>query len=258
MEVRDRIASWEILLETALPAFNGRVLCVQSCSSTMELARSQITTQPSLTLAANQTAGRGRQGRVWLAAHQGMYATIALPYRGEVSRLSGLSLMIGCVVQQVLAERGCHTLVKWPNDLLDRGDRKLAGILIEVEKVESHFCILIGIGINISEAPLSEGVALYDLCGKTFAPYDLLSWIVNSMSPDWELFCREGFKPFVSRWQSVAAWIGRRVELHNAHSVVEGKFSGVDSEGRIEILSERGVDRFAAGDLVLSSRSLEN
>ncbi len=117
-------------------------------------------------LALEQTAGRGRRGRSWLAQGQdSLCLSISqdfLDQDGQVSqRLPGLSLAIGVAAAQLLEAAFSQHLpagsleLKWPNDLVLAGKgegspRKCGGILIEVRHQAPQLRVVVGIGLNLA------------------------------------------------------------------------------------------------------------
>jgi BirA family biotin operon repressor/biotin-[acetyl-CoA-carboxylase] ligase len=103
----------------------------------------------TLVTAGAQTAGRGRQGRTWVAP-PGSALLLSLALR-NLDPL--LSLRAGLAVADVA---GPAARVKWPNDVLVDG-RKVAGILAEGRPQEGW--AVLGIGVNVALAPgeLVEG-----------------------------------------------------------------------------------------------------
>jgi BirA family transcriptional regulator, biotin operon repressor / biotin---[acetyl-CoA-carboxylase] ligase len=93
----------------------------------------------SLVTAGAQTAGRGRQGRVW-AAPPGRALLLSLLLR-EWDAL--LPLRAGLAVADLA---GGAAVVKWPNDVL-LGGGKLAGVLVEARPWE---WAVLGIGVNVA------------------------------------------------------------------------------------------------------------
>ena len=117
--------------------------------------------RPFIVVAREQTAGRGRQGKSFYSPKgSGIYMTIALP-TGEIpSGVITLTCRVGIAVSKAIdAEFGCHTGIKWVNDIFLAG-RKICGILCEAIRGEdsspSH--ILIGIGINISTEKFPDDI----------------------------------------------------------------------------------------------------
>ena len=97
----------------------------------------------TLVTAGEQTAGRGRQGRVW-SAPPGRALLMSLVLR-EWPRL--LPLAAALAVAEVAGEA---TTIKWPNDVLLDG-RKVAGILVEGRSQEGW--MVLGIGLNVALRP---------------------------------------------------------------------------------------------------------
>ena len=95
---------------------------------------------PGLVVAARrQTAGRGRQGRTWLAGDgRDLAVSLAMAVPGEdPRRLGGLAMALALGVADWIESLGGRARVKWPNDVqADSYDHpgtwgKIAGILVE-------------------------------------------------------------------------------------------------------------------------------
>ncbi len=117
--------------------------------STNERARELATTGApggTVVTAAEQTAGRGRQGRTWSApAGKALLCSAILTPLDTAHRLLPLSVPLAvCEAAESLGAEECQ--VKWPNDVWLHG-RKLAGILIEAKPSD---WATIGIGLNLS------------------------------------------------------------------------------------------------------------
>ena len=97
----------------------------------------------ALVTAAEQTAGRGRQGRPWVTP-PGRALLMSLVLR-EWPRL--LPLAAGVAVAE---ECGPDAAIKWPNDVLV-GAGKVAGILAEGRPREGW--IVLGVGVNVALRP---------------------------------------------------------------------------------------------------------
>jgi BirA family biotin operon repressor/biotin-[acetyl-CoA-carboxylase] ligase len=99
--------------------------------------------------AGEQTAGRGRLGRVWHAAPgTSLLFSINLRPTVETPRLPELSIVAGIASAEAIRQStGLLADVKLPNDLLV-GGRKLAGMLAEAREDR----IVLGIGINVNVA----------------------------------------------------------------------------------------------------------
>jgi BirA family biotin operon repressor/biotin-[acetyl-CoA-carboxylase] ligase len=136
---------------TVLPLLRGRFgkpyTYVERCESTQRVLEDDA---PVGAVAATdeQTAGRGRLGRDWLApAGSSVLASVVLHPDVPTENLAELSLVAGRACAQALAEVAqVVPTVKWPNDVLIDG-RKVAGILAEARDGR----VLLGIGINVHQ-----------------------------------------------------------------------------------------------------------
>jgi BirA family biotin operon repressor/biotin-[acetyl-CoA-carboxylase] ligase len=101
--------------------------------------------------AREQTAGRGRQGRVWTAPEGKalLYSAILRPL-DERHLLLPLSAPLAVCAAAEALRPGAECMVKWPNDVWLEG-RKLAGILIEAKPQDGW--AVIGVGLNLSIEP---------------------------------------------------------------------------------------------------------
>jgi len=101
--------------------------------------------------AHEQTAGRGRRGRVWTAPEGKalLYSAILRPL-DERHLLLPLSvpLAVCAAAEELRPDIECQ--VKWPNDVWLE-EHKLSGILIEARPQDGW--AVIGIGLNLSIAP---------------------------------------------------------------------------------------------------------
>ncbi len=101
--------------------------------------------------AREQTAGRGRQGRVWTAPEGKalLYSAILRPL-DERHLLLPLSVPLAVCAAAEGLRPGSECQVKWPNDVWLEG-RKLAGILIEAKPQDGW--AVVGVGLNLSIEP---------------------------------------------------------------------------------------------------------
>jgi BirA family biotin operon repressor/biotin-[acetyl-CoA-carboxylase] ligase len=101
--------------------------------------------------AREQTAGRGRLGRVWTAPEGKalLYSAILRPL-DQRHLLLPLSVPLAVCAAAEAMRPDSECMVKWPNDVWLEG-RKLAGILIEAKPQDGW--AVIGVGLNLSIAP---------------------------------------------------------------------------------------------------------
>ncbi len=206
----------------------------------------------------NQTAGRGRRGSTWISA-TGASLTFSLLWRfgSTVSALSGLSLAVAVAVARALeAQGGAQIELKWPNDLLFRG-RKLGGILIETLSSADSTVAVIGIGLNVRNAPalgdrVGHQVADLREAGALGSRNELLVAQLLQLSQVLPTFEKHGFAPLREEWLARHAWQGRRVRLSGGgHQEAEGEAIGVAEDGALLLQVAGEVRRYYSGELSL-------
>lgn len=102
----------------------------------------------TIVTAAEQTAGRGRQGRSWTAPPGGalLYSAVVRPLTERHPLLPlAVPLAVCEAAEELRPEVECR--VKWPNDVHLEG-RKLAGILIEARPQDGW--AVLGVGLNLT------------------------------------------------------------------------------------------------------------
>ena len=102
----------------------------------------------AVAVAEQQSAGRGRLGRTWIApARTSILASVLLRPPVAPPRLPELCLVSGGAVAEAIAEEiDIEPAIKFPNDVLIDG-RKVAGILAE----SSDGRVVLGIGLNVNQ-----------------------------------------------------------------------------------------------------------
>lgn len=205
-----------------------------------------------------QSAGKGRQGRVWTAPPGSSIAMSILvrPNDVEPRRWSWLPLLAGLAVADgVQGVTGVPTGLKWPNDVQVEG-RKISGILAErVETPDGPACV-IGMGINVHlsadelPVPTATSVALV-APGRPQSRQQLIQAVLQAFEiifNQWESAVDD--TAFVSAYASRCVTIGRRVRVVlAAESTVEGVAEGIDHDGRLLVNTMAGRRIFSAGDI---------
>lgn len=135
-------------------------------------------------VADEQTAGRGRHGRPWIAPAGSclLFTALLRPSMGVV-RNPKLSLRIAeCVSRAVERSTGLKPELKEPNDVLVNG-RKLAGILCQTSvRGDVLDYLLVGIGLNVNvpedQLPFDTATSLLVETGQTWSRDLLLDRIL--------------------------------------------------------------------------------
>ncbi|WP_218355423.1 bifunctional biotin--[acetyl-CoA-carboxylase] ligase/biotin operon repressor BirA [Alteromonas lipotrueiana] len=209
-------------------------------------------------LAEIQTAGRGRHGRQWLAPVGGsltfsMYRSFPDGYQS----MAGLSLLVGVAICDALQSMGIDDAqVKWPNDIY-LGNKKLAGILIEVEgQIGATAHCVIGVGLNVF-VPADEydvGQPHTDLSSVLGSEPDrnlLAAKIISALWEHLDGFAAHGFGKYVPIWESLDIFADKKIVLQMGEKRFSGIDRGVDSSGALLVETEDGITRFHGGEVSL-------
>jgi BirA family biotin operon repressor/biotin-[acetyl-CoA-carboxylase] ligase len=121
----------------------------------------------SLVLADAQSAGRGRLGRSWFSPPGlNLYFSVILRPQTAPAETALITLAAGVAIAETLGLR-----LKWPNDVVDPGFRKVAGLLSEMDVVQGAVAfVVLGVGLNVNQpdfpADLPEAASLRMLLGE--------------------------------------------------------------------------------------------
>jgi BirA family transcriptional regulator, biotin operon repressor / biotin---[acetyl-CoA-carboxylase] ligase len=189
-------------------------------------------------VADEQTAGRGRLGRTWVAPPaSALLVSVLLRPALTAERTHLVTLAAGLAALDAidrLAPRPAG--LKWPNDVVV-DDRKLAGILAEADGAGA---VVVGMGFNLQ--PDALPVELRDIA--TALVLDRRGLLVEWLRAyDARLSALEDV---VADAATRSATLGRRVRVELAHETFEGTATALTDEGFL-VVDGRLV---SAGDVV--------
>ena len=269
-------AVWEAVAPL-LPGFTVEVLPSIDSTNTELMRRARAgQTEPTLLVAEQQTAGRGRLGRVWQSdVGASLMLSLGLPMAPR--DWSGLSLAVGVSVaeslQPVLPPPGSATPrvgLKWPNDLWlggAGGERKLGGILVETASFVAPQgaaapasagtrYVVVGVGLNI-RPPDAAGMGLppgglQEVDVLLDAPTALLR-VAAPLVAMLQSFAGYGFAPMQPRFALRDVLQGRSVVLSDGHS---GTAQGVGEDGALWVLTDSGMQPVTSSEVSVRPASL--
>jgi BirA family biotin operon repressor/biotin-[acetyl-CoA-carboxylase] ligase len=191
----------------------------------------------TLVTADEQSAGRGRQGRVWTAPPRSA-VLMSLVVREPREMLPLTAAVAVCDALPV------DCAIKWPNDVwLDR--RKLAGILVEGRPQQGWAVLGVGLNVHTTEFPAElDGLATsLRLAGIETDVEAILTSIMQSLDR-WL-----GAPPpaVLDAWRRRDAVRGERVRWASG----EGTAAGIDDSGALLVDVGEGRIALEAGEIHL-------
>ncbi len=230
-----------------------RLDCVDSTNDeARRLALSGAAADFLVVTAREQTAGRGRRGRVWISPPGNLQVSVLLRLTGDLGRAAQLGFAASVALVdafRALAPEG-RFVAKWPNDVL-AGGRKCSGMLLEAV---GDAWLVLGVGVNVVEAPPPEGlnhpaVALADL-GYQGDQETVLSAFLAAFVPWVRVWREEGFAPIRAAWLARAEGVGAPVVVRLTEETLTGTFIGLDEGGALVLEQvDVGIRRIWAGDV---------
>jgi BirA family biotin operon repressor/biotin-[acetyl-CoA-carboxylase] ligase len=235
-----------------------RLIAREEVGSTNDEARALVAAgvgHGTVVWAESQTAGRGRLGRDWVSPPGNLYCSIILRPKVDQAHIAEISFVSALAVRDAVASvlpPDVAIQFKWPNDVL-AGGRKVAGILVEAEKLpdEARTALIVGIGVNIVSAPRETDYPATCIAAVTRAPRvsRLLTSLVAALDRRVELWTRSGFAAIRQEWMDHAYGVGGQV---TASSGISGTFTGLDETGAIIIASKGERHRVVSGSVRFS------
>lgn len=220
------------------------------CDSTNDLAKALAEAgapHGTTVTAAEQTAGRGRQGRSWTApAGSALLMSVIVRPVQESHKLAPLAVALA-VAETCERLTGAAATIKWPNDVWIDG-RKVAGILIEArpDRLPERSWLVVGIGLNSSvdlqlmPEDLRQTAATLALAPDTDALTPLLERLDHWLGA--------GTAAIVTAWRARDALRGRRISWAGG----SGTATGIDAAGSLLVSADDGTtETLAAGEVHL-------
>lgn len=233
------------------------------CRSTNSLATEQGSVgfeQPTWFVAARQTNGRGRRGRVWSSNDGNLFCSLLTRLDADMSALATLPYVVALAVRDTFVELGCNPDIvrcKWPNDVLI-SEKKSSGILIESSAGDrgSVDFVVIGIGLNLAHYPTDAqfpATCLSNEVGEkvpTSVAFKVLAHRLKTRLSEWN---PASVAELVQEWVSVSWGLKERREIRTAGESFMATLNGLDTKGGLELVLDDGSKRtLYAGDVFAS------
>ncbi|MFT4120929.1 biotin--[acetyl-CoA-carboxylase] ligase [Bradyrhizobium sp.] len=218
---------------------------------------------PMWFVTSEQTAGRGRRQRAWIAPRGNLAASILEVMDVPPAVAATLGFAAGLAEEAALEKVSLEAALrlgpgrpryalKWPNDVL-AGGRKLVGIALEAELIGNSLAVVVGMGTNVVAAPEGTPTPAVSLAalGVQISAEELFS----ALSDAWVEFRGiwdngRGFAEIRRLWLERAAGLGERVAINTGTMTLEGIFDTIDDTGCLIVRTVEGrYVPVAAGDV---------
>ena len=260
---------WEITSNLKTKTIGKQAYYFDSIDSTQNQAlkmAQDVANDGTVIVAAEQTGGKGRDGRKWMSPKGGIWLSIILHPKFDISITTlfpiAASLALSIAIEKVFLIK---PELKWPNDLTIKG-KKVAGMLVdaslESNKIEN---LILGVGINfdvnvkqiekvLKGTPNFYGVSSLSDQKQNIKPIQLVQTFLLELEKIYNALNEKQIKKIITEWTLRSSTIGKNVELNTVNSKIKGKAIKIDDDGALIILDNNKNHRVIAGDIIHLSK----
>jgi BirA family biotin operon repressor/biotin-[acetyl-CoA-carboxylase] ligase len=201
----------------------------------------------TISLAEEQTAGRGRQGHSWFSPpYLGIWTSVLLRPRLSGSHLPPLTLCAAyAVALSVEQTTGVPVEIKWPNDILIH-QKKVGGILAESKTMAQEGpCLIVGIGINVNhdssdfpESLRDSAISLRMATGHAVDRSDIFCKLVETFEKTYQQYLLSGLKDILPELSRRLAWRGALIQIERPTQPATGRLLDLVEDGSLMVETE--------------------
>jgi len=260
---------WEIISGLKTTVLGQQAYYFDSIDSTQNQAlkmADESTSEGIIIIAEKQTEGRGRSGRKWMSPKGGIWFSIILHPRFDISNTTLFPIASSLALSYAI-EKTCKitTELKWPNDLTIKG-KKLAGMLVdasfESNRIEK---LVLGVGINfnvnikeiekiLKKTPNYYGVSSLNDQKNKINPIELIQSFLLELEIVYNELNNNQIKKIITEWTKRSSTIGKKVEIRTDNGKIKGVATKIDYDGGLIVASNGKIDKVIAGDIVHLSK----
>lgn len=236
---------------------NFRIQWHETLPSTNTFLKELVEREPDLPegiviAARQQTAGRGRRGRIWNSKGENLTFSVLVRGLTDPKKAPSATLAAAVAVAELLEAEGLQPSLKWPNDVFI-GGKKICGILCETVSG----ALIIGIGLNVnmeSSNHLNQSATSLLIETGTYRDVGgLLEKLLLCLSIRTGKWKEGGFCAFRNDWEARVPMLGKNVTVRDGETERTGFLAGFGNDGELLLRDETGaVSAIWAGDLLAS------
>lgn len=255
---------WEITNGLKSKVFGKRAYYFDTIDSTQNFA-STIAKNPredgTIIVSKKQTSGKGRLGRKWISPSGGLWFSLIIHPKFDVSLVTlfplASSLALAYAIEKTLRKK---PELKWPNDVaLNR--KKVAGMLVDLSLASNDMeYLILGVGINfkIDSSKLEKSIKN---TGNYYGVTTLVKKnenaeavkLIQSFLVELEKICillNQGkIKKIINEWTKRSLTIGKKANVSTSKGKISGQAIRIDDDGALIISQAKKTHRILVGDV---------
>jgi BirA family biotin operon repressor/biotin-[acetyl-CoA-carboxylase] ligase len=222
-----------------------RVIKLEETKSTNTYSKENLTLLEDKTVvhALRQTHGRGRLNRTWvdLGENNLFFSIVLKPSTDFKAVYSNLTQYASVILCKIFENYGLNPKVKWPNDVMIDGQRKICGILCETVIENSELKgIILGIGINLNASkedveniPDRVVTALNLETGASVNPDAFLNEFLSEFFKTYDEFLSKGFDFIMNDYLKRNCFLEKDLSVQVLNDVKSGYAKGINDNGEL-------------------------
>ncbi len=259
----DLLLPWEVISGLETKVLGQRAYYFDIIDSTQNQAlKMNNENDGTIIIAEKQTGGRGRSGRKWISPKGGIWFSLILHPKFDISNTTLFPIASSLALSYAI-EKTCKISpeLKWPNDLTIKG-KKLAGMLVdasfESNKIEN---LVLGVGINfeinskeiekiLKKTPNFYGVTSLSEQKNKINPIKLIQSFLLELEKIYEDLNRNQTNKIIAEWTKRSSTIGKKIEIDTEQGKVKGEAVKIDDDGGLIVKDKDKNRKIFAGDIV--------
>jgi BirA family biotin operon repressor/biotin-[acetyl-CoA-carboxylase] ligase len=265
VKTTELLLPWEITDDIKTKFVGKRAYYFDEIDSTQNFAlkiASNKNENGTIVISQNQTAGKGRLGRKWISPKGGIWFSIILHPKFNLSNTTlfpiTASLALANAVEKTVSKK---PKLKWPNDIILK-NKKIAGMLVDMS-LESNSIenLILGVGINfridsrkleksLKKDPYFYGAGSLLEKNEEGNSRELVQEFLYELERHLQMLENGEIRPIIKEWTKKSFTIGKNVSVITSEGRVSGKAVKIDDDGALVIQSKGKTNRILVGDVI--------
>ena len=198
----------------------------------------------TIVIAKKQKMGKGRMGKSWISPEGGLWMSIIFRPEFNMNSIIFTQFIGAIAIAEAIKEvANIRCSLKWPNDVLIN-EKKVCGILVDVNLESNNKVIVMGIGLNANIEPslvnnkltqdFINATSLNKECGHEIDLVQLTKSIIDRIEYYYyDLLTTGKLMEIINLWKKNSDIIGKRATIYDGNEKFVGQIIDIDKDGAL-------------------------
>lgn len=198
----------------------------------------------TIVIAKKQKMGKGRMGKSWISPEGGLWMSIIFRPEFNMNSIVFTQFIGALAIAEAIKEvANIRCSLKWPNDVLIN-EKKVCGILVDVNLESNNKVIVMGIGLNANIEPslvnnkltqdFINATSLNKECGHEIDLVQLTKSIIDRIEYYYyDLLTTGKLMEIINLWKKNSDIIGKRATIYDGNEKFVGQVIDIDKDGAL-------------------------